>query len=92
MDLVVGISYGDSIDTGYQVLREIAAAEPRIFQDPAPQLMVQALADSSVNLQLRIWATVDDYWDVYWEYNKVLKEKIEAAGLTIPFPQRDVHM
>lgn len=54
--------------------------------------MVQALADSSVNLQLRIWATVDDYWDVYWEYNKVLKEKIEAAGLTIPFPQRDVHM
>jgi small conductance mechanosensitive channel len=92
MDLVVGISYGDSIDTGLEVLRQVFAADTRFLQDPAPQFMVQALADSSVNLQLRAWATVDDYWNIVWEHNKIIKEKIEAAGLTIPFPQHDVHM
>ncbi len=54
--------------------------------------MVQAMADSSVNLQLRAWANVENYWDGYWDANKKIKEQIEAAGLTIPFPQRDVHL
>jgi small conductance mechanosensitive channel len=54
--------------------------------------MVQTLGDSSVNLQLRAWATVADYWNVAWHMNHVLKEKIEAEGLTIPFPQRDIHI
>lgn len=92
MDLVVGISYGDSIDKGFEVLKEIVEAESRFHKDPAPQIMVQALGDSSVNLQLRAWASVDDYWNVVWEHNKIIKEKIETAGLTIPFPQRDVHV
>lgn len=92
MDMTVGIAYGDSIDTGLEVLREIVAAEPRYLADPAPQFIVQTLGDSSVNLQLRAWAKVDDYWNIYWAHNKLIKEKIEAAGLHIPFPQRDVHM
>ncbi len=92
MDLIVGIAYTDSIDAGFEVLQNIIARESRFLAQPAPQLMVQAMADSSVNLQLRAWATVENYWDVYWESNKKIKEHIEAAGLTIPFPQRDVHL
>lgn len=91
MDLVVGISYSDSIDEGFAVLRSIIENESRFLDEPAPQMMVVAMADSSVNLQLRAWANVADYWNVYWESNKKIKEQIEAAGLTIPYPQRDVH-
>ncbi len=92
MDVVVGISYGDSIDTGLDVLQKICATEPRFLPEPAPQVMVVAMADSSVNLQLRAWASIDDYWHTFWAINKKVKEEIEAAGLTIPFPQRDVHI
>lgn len=92
MDVVVGISYGDSIDTGLEVLSKIVAAEPRLLQDPAPQTMVVAMADSSVNLQLRGWANTGDFWQTFWDLNKRVKEEVEKAGLTIPFPQRDVHI
>lgn len=92
MDIIVGISYNDSIDTGFQVLQEIIQSEPRFLKEPAPQVMVGAMADSSINIQLRGWTTVDDYWQTYWDLNKRVKENIEQAGLTIPFPQRDVHV
>lgn len=92
LDLVVGISYGDSIDAGMEVLRKIIETEPRFLKDPAPQAMVTALADSSVNLVLRGWAGIDDYWQTLWDLNKRVKEEIEQAGLTIPFPQRDLHI
>jgi len=74
------------------MLQAIIAEAPRFLTDPAPKLMVHSLADSCVNLQLRAWTRVDDYWNDLWEHNKILKEKIEAGGLTIPFPQGDVHM
>lgn len=92
LDLIIGISYGDSIERGISVLQEIIANEPRLLADPPPQVMVQSLADSSVNLQLRAWANITDYWNLYWELNRTMKEKIEEAGLTIPFPQRDVYI
>ncbi|MDA3834712.1 MAG: mechanosensitive ion channel [Spirochaetales bacterium] len=92
MDVIVGISYGDSIDVGLEVLRKICATESRFLPDPAPQVMVVSMGDSSVNLQLRGWATSDDYWPTYWSINKRVKEEVEGAGLTIPFPQRDVHL
>ncbi|MFO7605404.1 MAG: mechanosensitive ion channel [Desulfurivibrionaceae bacterium] len=92
LDVVVGISYGDSIDAGLEVLRKIMESESRFLQEPPPQTMVTALADSSVNLQLRGWATTGDYWQTLWDLNKRVKEEIEQAGLTIPFPQRDVHL
>jgi small conductance mechanosensitive channel len=92
MDLMISISYKDSIDTAYRVMREIADAEPRFLKEPAPHIAVQSLGDSSVNIVLRAWASVDVYWDVYWKHIRLIKEKIEAAGLTIPFPQRDIHL
>lgn len=92
MDLVVGIAYGDSIDTAFNLLREIVTGDSRFLTDPAPQIMVRDLGDSSVNIQLRAWAKVEDYWTLYWEHNKIIKEKIEAAGLTVPFPQLDLHL
>jgi len=92
MDLIVGIAYSDSIDKGFDALQSVIQSEPRFMAEPAPKIMVQAMADSSVNLQLRAWARVENYWDIYWDANKKIKEQIEAAGLTIPFPQRDVHL
>ncbi len=73
MDLIVGISYSDPIDQGFAVLRSIIQNEPRFLNDPAPKMMVVAMADSSVNLQLRAWASIENYWDVYWD--KYQKDK-----------------
>jgi len=92
MDLVVGVAYDDDLDAGFRALQNIVDNEPRFLKDPAPQIMVQSLGDSSVNLQIRAWATVDDFWTIWWEMQKKLKDEVEAAGLSIPFPQRDVHM
>ncbi|EKE73948.1 mechanosensitive ion channel family protein [Gallaecimonas xiamenensis] len=88
MDLVVGIAYGDAIDKGLAVLLRLAAEDSRVLKDPGAQAMVQSLGESSVNLQLRAWAKVEDYWALYWDLNQKLKTEIEAAGLSIPFPQR----
>ena len=87
MELCVRVSYGDSLDTAFRVMHEIAAAETRFLPDPAPQVMVQSLGESAVTVMLRAWAHPDQYWPVYWEQQRNVKEKIEAAGLTIPFPQ-----
>ncbi|WP_417359728.1 mechanosensitive ion channel family protein [Gallaecimonas pentaromativorans] len=92
MDLIVGISYGDSLEAGLAVLTELAQSEERVMKDPAFQVMVQSMGDSSVNLQLRLWSSVDNYWPLYWDMNRRIKEQIEAAGLTIPFPQRVLTM
>ncbi len=92
MDIVVGISYNDSIDTAFKVLQSIIQSEPRFLNEPAPQVLVGSMGDSSINMHLRGWATVDDYWQTLWDLNKRVKEEIEEAGLTIPFPQREVHI
>jgi small conductance mechanosensitive channel len=92
MDLTVGISYTDSIDTAFGVMQQIIAEEQRFLANPAPQIMVQSLGDNSVNIMLRAWTHTDTYWPVFWEQTRNIKEKIEAAGLSIPFPQRDIHI
>ena len=92
MDIKVGISYSDSIERGLEVLRTIIANESRFLTDPTPQTMVSSLADSSVILEMRAWAATSDYWDVFWKTNREVKERIEAAGLSIPFPQLDCHV
>lgn len=84
--------FRDSIDKGLEVLRNIIRSETRFIESPQPQALVLALAGSSVNLQLRGWTTVDDYWQTLWDLNKLVKEDIERAGLTIPFPQRQLHL
>jgi len=92
MDLAVGISYDDSIDAAFALLREIAVSEKRFLPDPAPQILVQSLGDSAVNLVLRAWADNSVYWQLYWDQTKNIKEKIDKAGLHIPFPQVDVNV
>jgi small conductance mechanosensitive channel len=92
MELSVGISYSDSVDTAFQVMRDIIAAETRFMKEPAPQVILQSLGESSVNIAIRAWAAAAVYWDIYWEQMRNIKTKIEEAGLHIPFPQRDVHI
>jgi small conductance mechanosensitive channel len=92
MDLSVGISYHDSIDTAFEVMRGIIEEESRFLPDPKPQIMVQSLGDNGVTITLRAWAAGDQYWSLYWDEMRNIKEKIEAAGLHIPFPQRVIHL
>jgi small conductance mechanosensitive channel len=92
MELSVGISYSDSIDTAFRVMQSIAETETRFLKDPAPQIVVQSLGDSSVNIAFRAWAATDVYWNIYWDQMRNIKLKIEEAGLHIPFPQRDLHI
>ncbi|MDR2048800.1 MAG: mechanosensitive ion channel family protein [Treponema sp.] len=92
MDISVPIAYSDSIDTAFRVVKDMVAAESRFLADPAPQILVQSYGDSSVNILLRAWAPLDQYWPVYWDQMRGLKERLEEAGLSIPFPQRDVHV
>lgn len=92
MELSVRISYSDSVDTAFQVMKDVIAGETRFLQEPAPRVILQSLQDSSVIVEIRAWASVQQYWDIYWDQMRILKEKTEAAGLHIPFPQRDVHI
>jgi len=91
-DLVLGISYGDDIGRAVEVVRNALAADPRVLADPAPVIAVSELADSSVNLVVRPWCGKDDYWPLRFDLMRRLKEELEAAGCSIPFPQRDVHL
>lgn len=92
VDLTVGISYGDDIDTALKVGADLLSADPRVLSDPPPQTMVMDLADSAVNIHLRCGTASSDYWALRFDLNKNAKQAFEAAGLTIPFPQRDVHI
>jgi small conductance mechanosensitive channel len=92
MELSVNISYSDSVETAFQVMREIIGSETRFLKDPAPQVILQSLDDSSVKITVRAWAEIQDYWTIYWEMIKTIKSKIEEAGLHIPFPQRDIRI
>ena len=74
------------------MLMEIMTSNPKVLKDPAPLVAVSELADSSVNLAVRPWATPDDYWDVYFETVEKGKITLDEANITIPVPQRDGHM
>jgi small conductance mechanosensitive channel len=92
MELSIRISYSDSLDTAFNVLNNLIASETRFMREPAPQIIVQSMHESFVNLVIRAWTLNNDYWDVYWYQMRNLKEKIEKASLHIPFPQHDVHI
>ncbi len=95
-DIIIGISYGDDIDRAQAALLEVLQADDRVLPGdesvPAPQVLVRELADSSVNLGLRFWTSGDDYWPASFELRKAAKQALDRAGITIPFPQRDVHL
>ena len=92
VDLVAGIGYGDDIDKAKTVLEGILAADERILKDPAPTIAVVELADSSVNLVVRPWVKGLDYWGVYFDTTETIKKRFDEEGISIPFPQQDVHL
>ena len=92
VDLVFGIGYGDDIAKAQAILEDILANHDAILKDPEPVVKVHELADSSVNFVVRPWVGTDDYWDVYWDITRAVKERFDAEGVSIPFPQRDVHL
>jgi small conductance mechanosensitive channel len=91
-DLVFGIGYQDDIDKAKKILEELIAADERILKDPAPKIAVSELADSSVNFVVRPWVNSTDYWNVYFDLTEKVKKRFDAEGVSIPFPQRDVHV
>jgi len=92
VDLVFGIGYGDSIEKAMGILEEVVAKQELVLENPEPVIKVSELADSSVNLICRPWCKTDDYWTVYWDVTRTVKERFDAEGVSIPFPQRDVHL
>lgn len=92
VDLSFGISYGDSVERARKVLLELFKADERILKDPAPFIGLTELADSSVNLTARVWVKSEDYWDVYFDMNEGGYNAFNKEGISIPFPQLDVHL
>lgn len=92
VDLVMGIGYDDDIDKAKQIMGEVLDQESRILKDPAPQIAMVELADSSVNFVVRPWVNASDYWGVYMAVTENIKKAFDANGISIPYPQRDVHM
>lgn len=100
VDWTIGISYGDSFERARDVLLKMAAEDSRIIQEPiaatsvvAPTVKLAALADSSVNLSMRVWVKSTDYWDVFFSLNeRIYRELPEKSGISFPFPQMDVHL
>jgi len=92
IDLKVGVSYSDNLAKVKEVLRRIVEADARILRDPKPEVMVSELADSSVNLIARVWVKSGDYWSVVFDNTEKIKTTFDAEGISIPFPQRHVHV
>ncbi len=92
VDLSAGISYSDDIDKARTAIQAVLAEVEGILESPAPDIFVSEMADSSVNFAVRPWCKPADYWAVYFGVTEAIKKKFDAEGITIPFPQRDVHM
>ena len=92
VDLVFGIAYGDDADKARRIMEDIVQAHPQVLDDPEPVIRMHELADSSVNFVCRPWTKTADYWAVYWDLTQQVKQRFDAEGISIPFPQRDVHV
>ncbi len=92
VDMSVGVSYSDDLDKVQSVILDVLNADERVLKDPAPQVVVSELADSSVNFHVRPWAATGDYWGVFFDFQKTIKQRLDKEGVCIPFPQRDVHL
>jgi small conductance mechanosensitive channel len=91
VDLVFGISYTDDIPRAESILSSIVEEHPKVLADPEPVVKVHELGDSSVNFVVRPWCASGDYWDVHWDITREVKLRFDREGVSIPFPQRDVH-
>ena len=92
VDFVFGIGYGDDIKKAKEVIARLVDADERAMKDPAPTIVVSELADSSVNITCRVWVNASDYWGVFFDLTENVKLTFDAEGISIPFPQQDVHM
>jgi small conductance mechanosensitive channel len=92
VDLLFGIAYDDDIDKARQIIMDIITNDARVLKDPEPVVVVSELADSSVNLTTRAWAKSADVWNIFFETTENVKKAFDAQSITIPFPQRDVHI
>jgi small conductance mechanosensitive channel len=91
-DMVIGISYDDDIGRAVEIIRGILASDERVLKDPESVVAVGGLGDSSVDLIVRPWCNASDYWGVRSDVTRRMKEELEAAGCSIPYPQRDLHV
>ena len=92
VDMVFGIGYSDDIDKAKSTIQSVLESDSRILKDPAPKIVVSELADSSVNFNVRPWVNSADYWGVYFDITEQIKKKFDEQNISIPFPQRDIHM
>lgn len=92
VDLSFGIGYGDDINKAKAILQRLADEESRVLKDPAALIVLAELADSSVNFTVRLWVNTSDYWGVYFCMHEAVKKAFDHEGISIPFPQQDVHM
>ena len=92
LDMVFGVAYDDDLKVARAALTEVCTSHPLVLSDPAVNIFVLSLGDSSVNFAVRPWARTEDYWSVWGDIMEQGKTALEAAGCSIPFPQRDVHL
>jgi small conductance mechanosensitive channel len=92
VDMTAGIGYGDNMSKAKAILEGILDAHPKVLKDPASTVAVRELGDSSVNFVVRPWVEAEDYWAVWFDVTQSIKEEFDKQGVSIPFPQRDVHM
>ncbi|MBU2547155.1 MAG: mechanosensitive ion channel [Proteobacteria bacterium] len=92
LDMVFSIGYGDDIDKAKAIMAAVLDEDPRVLKDPAPTIGLLELANSSVNFAVRPWVQSSDYWNVHFEVTEKIKKRFDEEGVSIPFPQRDVHV
>jgi len=92
VDLLFGIGYGDDIEKAQGIMEQVLSEHPLVLKDPEAVVRVTALADSSVNFVCRPWVKTEDYWDVFWDVTRTVKERFDKNGVSIPFPQQDIHV
>ena len=92
VDMMFGIGYEDDIDKARQIMEDILTSHALVLKDPEPVVRLHELADSSLNFVCCPWTRTENYWDVYWDVTKAVKERFDANEISIPFPQRDVHL
>lgn len=92
VDLAIGIGYDDDIDKARSAIQSIIDGDTRALRDPEPMIVVTTLGDSAVEITARVWCNASDYWPLRFDLTKTLKERLDREGITIPYPQRTVHM
>lgn len=92
LEITVGIDYGDSAEKALDIMRDVVAGEPLFMLKPEPQFFVSSLEDSSVNVTFRAWARTQDYFNLLWKYTAEIKKRFAEENVTIPFPQRTIHV